>query len=166
LRGRSTSANKVELVPHTRLDHCAGHDRLSRNGTNQVNITGPHHPTMGGPLRAAIANRRLFAECARSPGQCIVEHNPGMVKLYRGETALEPTSRRLPNRVRACTAEGAEVTPFASNTIPSARPVLSLPKGAIPSADRTRAWDLRVVGSSPVSVPGMQKRRPFERLVR
>jgi hypothetical protein len=58
-----------------------------------------------------------LAERAGSPGKCIVEHNPERVKLYGRETAMEPTPKKRLDRLRACTAEGAEVTPSASRAV-------------------------------------------------
>jgi hypothetical protein len=70
----------------------------------------PYHSPLAPPL----------AERARSPGECIVEHDAPKIKLYRRETAMEPSSEKRLHRVRGCN-EFAEGTPFAYTIIPSVR---------------------------------------------
>ena len=50
------------------------------------------------------------------PSECIVERNLETVKLCRRETAMEPTYKKLLDRIRAYT-ELAEVTQFAFRAV-------------------------------------------------
>jgi len=44
----------VESLFQTRSSCLSKHDRLNHNGTLHPHVSGPHYPTMGGPLRALI----------------------------------------------------------------------------------------------------------------